>query len=377
MIESDILFILLEFLYLVVFLVFEFTNLKLLVGIGYFLAGFKYSISALSSSDMLAYNEVYNTITKFGAESAYRQQGNTMEGSFLNLLYIAKLFHIPLIVFHLLEVVIFLLSVNFLCQAFVSKHKATRIALLFGFFPVGGELCFYLLRQLLSTSLVFTSIGFLFREKPIKSLFIFCFSILFHSSAIIYTPLFVAKLIKNNMLKILLIFFVYGICIYLISNIELGGQLITSLTGETSIYYSKYQSNTSQINTLEEYSQVEGQRGADIGVITAIMLLYFALVGTWKINIIKKSKLWLFYSFTFMFTGFYVVLNGLNIFWIASRINFISDMLLFTSNILLGMEPFYKYNDRLIFSTLAIALFWLSSIVIIRSYEMNGILFRI
>ena len=372
MMDSYTIFILLEFAYLVLFFIYEFTNLKLVVVLAYVLAGFKYSISALQTGDMLAYKEVYNSIAKFNAESFYRQEGYTMEESFLNLLYIAKLLHIPLIIFHLLEIVVFLVSVNFLCRAFVPKYQATKITLLFGFFPVGGELCLYLLRQLLSTTLVFTSMGFLFRDKPIKALCIFSSSLLLHSSAIIYIPLFIAKLIKNNLLKILLLSFIYGIYIYMISNIELGGQLITSLTGDTSIYYTKY-----QLNTLEEYAQVETRRGSDIGMLTAIMLFYFVLIGTWKINIIKKSKLWLYYSFTFIFTGFYVILNELNVSWIASRINFISDILLFTSNMFLTIELFLKYNDKLIFSALATALFWISVLVVIRGNEVNGILFRI
>lgn len=373
MIDSYTLFILIEFTYLVVFFVFEFTNFKIIVGIAYVLAGFKYSISALKAGDMLAYSEVYNSIRNFNAESIYRQEGYTMEGSFLNLLYTAKLLHIPLIVFHLLEVVVFLLSINFLCRAFVSKHQATTITLLVGFFPVGGELCFYLLRQLLSTSLVFTSMGFLFRDKPIKASFIFSSSILFHSSAIVYIPLFIAKLIKNNLLKILLLLLIYGMYIYMISNTQLGDQLITSLTGEASIYHTKY-----QLNTLEEYAQIENQRGSGIGAITAIMLLYFVVVGTWKINILRKSKLWLYYSFTFIFTGFYVILNVLDVSWIASRINFISDILLFTSNMFLSMKLFFKHNDRIIFSTVAIALFWISSLVLIRYHEIHqGALFKI
>lgn len=372
-IKPDILFILIEFAYLIIFLTFEFTNFQFLVGVAYVLAGFKFSIAATASSDMIAYNEVYAGIESFGAEATFRRQGYTMEGSFLNLLYIVKLLHIPLIVFHIIIVVLFLLSVNFLCQALVSKNQATRIALLFGFFPVGGELCFYLLRQLLSTSLVFTSLGFLYRERLIKAFFIFSSSILFHSSAILYTPFFIAKLIKNNILKITLIMLIYGAYIFLISNTEVGSQLISSLTGESSIYASKYRTNT----LAEDYTVAQGQRQADIGVITAVMLSYFALMVTFKINAIKKSKLWLYHSFTFLFTLFYILLNRLEIFWISSRINFISDMLLFTSNIFLSMEFSFKHKDKLIFSTLAIALFWISTFVIIKSYENNGILFRI
>lgn len=365
MIESDILFILLEFAYLIIFFTFEFTDFKLLIGIAYLFAGFKYSISAITSSDMIAYNEIYNTISSFGAESIYNQ-----EVSFLNLLYIAKILHIPLTLFHALEVIIFLLSVNFLCRAFVSKNRAATITLLFGFFPVGGELCLYLLRQLLSTSLVFTSMGLLFRDKSIKSILVFSSSILFHSSAIIYTPLFITKLIKNNTLKILLISLAYGVYIYLISNIELGGQIISSLTGEASLYQSKYEIYTSV------FSQAEGWRESNIGAITAVMLLYFVALATWKINTIRKSKLWLYYNFTFIFTAFYLVLNVLKFFWISSRFNFISDILLFTSNIFLSIELFPRNNEKIIFATIAAALFWVSIIVIIRGYEVSGI-FRI
>lgn len=372
-IKSDILFILLEFAYLLIFLIFEFTNFKFLVGIAYLVAGFKFSIAATFSSDMLAYTKVYETIKSFGAEATFRRQGYTMEGSFLNLLYVAKLLHIPLIVIHILIVIAFLLSVNFLCQAFVSKNQANRIALLFGFFPVGGELCFYLLRQLLSTCLVFISIGFLFRDKLFKAFIIFSSSVFFHSSAILYTPFFVAKLIKNNILKVVLIFLVYAVYIFLISNTEVGGQLISSLTGESSIYYSKYKTNT----LAENYTVAQGQRRADIGIITAVMLSYFVVMVTIKFKAIKKSNLWLYYSFTFIFTNFYILLNWLEIFWISSRINFISDMLLFTSNIFLSMEVTFKHKDKIIFSTLAIALFWISTYVIVKSYESNGILFRI
>ncbi|KJH71841.1 EpsG family protein [Aliterella atlantica] len=371
-IKPDILFILIEFAYLIIFLTFEFTNFSFLVGIAYVLAGFKFSIAATASSDMLAYNKVYDGIASFGAEATFRRQGYTMEGSFLNLLYIVKLLHIPLIVFHIIIVILFLLSVNFLCQALVSKNQATRIALLFGFFPVGGELCFYLLRQLLSTSLVFTSLGFLYRDKLTKAFVIFSSSVLFHSSAILYTPFFIAKLIKNNILKITLIMLIYGAYIFLISNTDVGGQLISSLTGESSIYSSKY-----RINTLADYTVAQGQRRADIGVITAVMLSYFALMVTFKINAIQKSKLWLYHSFTFIFTVFYILLNWLEIFWISSRVNFISDMLLFTSNIFLSMEFSFKHKDKLIFSTLAVALFWISTYVIIKNYETNGVLFRI
>lgn len=362
MIESDTLFILLEFIYLIIFLIFEFTGFKFLIGAAYILAGFKYSISSLDSYDIFVYNEIYSTITAFGTESTYNQ-----EGGFLNLLYIAKLTHIPLTIFHLIEVVVFLLSVNFLCQSFVPKYQATIITLFFGFFSVGGELCLYLLRQLLSTSLVFIGMGFLFRDKPVRALLIFSSSLLFHSSSIIYTPLFIIKLIKNNTLKFLLISFAYGVYIFLISNVELGGRVISSLTGATSVYYYKYQVYT------EVFSQIEGWRDAKIGLLTTIMFLYFVLMVIWRINVIKESKLWLYYSFTFIFTIFYIVLSELEISWIASRISFISDMLIFTSNVFLGLEQFSEKDRKLMFSALAIGAFWVSVILIIKGYEINGV----
>lgn len=362
MIESDTLFILLEFIYLLIFLGFIFTKLNFLVWIAYVLAGFKYSISSIYSIDIITYQKIYRDISTFGSEAIYNQ-----EGIFLNLLYIAKLLHIPLTAFHAIEIVIYLLSVSFLYRAFVPKYQAIAISLVYGFFPVGGELCYYLLRQLLSTSFVFIGMGFLFRDKFVKGLLIFSFSILFHSSAIIYLPLFVIKIIKNNALKIILISLAYGVYIILIYNNELGSYVISSVAGKSSIYYSRYQTYTSA------YSQprVEGWREAKVGIITAFMFLYFVSLSIWKINFIKKTKLWLYYSFTFIFTLFYIILSELELFWAASRFNFISDILLLTSNIFLTMQLFPKSNYKIMFSTLSVAIFWLSVVIIIKGYEVN------
>lgn len=358
MIEQDIIhFISIELIYLIVFLLFIFTKINLFNWLAFVIAGIKYSVSALDSIDIITYNQVYNTITKTGVDT------HGMESGFLALLYISKQIYLPVTLIHLLSIIFFLLSINFLLSAFVSKQTASIVALYFGFFAAGGELCSYLIRQLLSTSTVFVSIGFLIRQKKKIAFALFFPSFLFHSSPIFFIPVFVTSFLNTKKAKIIAITLMIVLITVAVSNFELGAFLILKLGGENSLYYSKY----------KYYNSFEGFRNENrSGIFALIMLIYF--LSTFIFNFVKsrKSDKKLLYICTIIITMFSFYLEFiLQVYWLSTRISFISRLLIFTSNIFLTTEIIR--NKKLVMSGIAIVVFIASCVSIVNGYQANGI----
>jgi hypothetical protein len=365
MFQAETPFVLFECLYLIVVLCYVFTQSKLVCWLAYSLAGLKYSLSSLESIDITVYERVYKAVKGFGLEPVQQ-----MEGGFTSLLFLAKITNLSLTVFHFIIIIVFLLSVTFLFRSFLPKSKATLISLLFGFFPVGGELCLYLLRQLLSTTVVFFGMGFLFRKQPFKALIISLGGFLFHSTTAIYIPLFISGFFRKKFIKVSIILGSYLLFFVIIYNFELGYNLISNFTGDSSIYYLKY------IAYIKRSGE-EGYRDAgSMGLLTISMLLYFISINLWYRIYFLRSQNFLFYFFTILLVVFQFSLESLRLFWISSRLNFISDMLLLASNILISIEALPKKYYKSIIIGIVVLMFWASVILITKDYETHG-LFRL
>ena len=291
--EQDIFyFICIELIYLLVFLLFNFTNSKLFYWLAYIIAGIKYSIAALNSIDIITYNKVYDSITQNGIK-AHDTHG--MEGGYLTLLYIAKQIYISVSIIHFITIFIVLLSINYLLDKFIPQKTGSRITLFFGFFAAGGELFSYLLRQLLSSSIVFFSIGLLLKNKNKKAFTMFLSSFIFHSIPIFFTPIFISSFFKTKRLKIIVGFLMLLCVSVIISNTEVGSLLISSLTGESSVYSAKYLS----------YSSKEGFREANrTGMFAFLMLGYFIFILLFKFKKNLKNYLSILYLCTIFATLF-------------------------------------------------------------------------
>jgi hypothetical protein len=105
--QSDVIFIFLEFIYLLFCLFYIFNPLSFVRWFAYTLAGLKFSLSALDSFDMDNYRKVYEVVEGIGFEPVLNQ-----EGAFTSLLYIAKITNISLTLFHILEIILFLYSIS-------------------------------------------------------------------------------------------------------------------------------------------------------------------------------------------------------------------------------------------------------------------------
>jgi hypothetical protein len=359
-------FIIFEFVYLCFVLIFIFTNIKVFSYCAYLLAGIKYSIAALNSNDVLTYESIYNTVTSPSLSSQYG-----MEGGFISLLYIANQINIPLTVLHALFIIFFLFSVNFLLNTLLNnKNAASSLVLIFGFFSAGGELCSYLLRQLLSSSFVFISISLLLRNRKYLAWIIFIFSFLFHSSSIFYIPIFIAMLFSKISTRILILGISYLLMLLVILNPQLSSALIL-LGGDDSLYYSKFESYS---------SKVDGFREEGFGILTLSLLIYF--FGLMLLNfksilnstyIQDKFNEYFCYYFTSLITILYLFLNVSRVFWLSSRLNFISNIFLLISSLLLTFKVLGFTYKNFITALLSILLFMASSMFIINNYIENGL----
>jgi hypothetical protein len=357
--QSDVIFIFLEFTYLLLCLFYIFNPLPFIRWVAYGLAGFKFSMSALDSYDMENYRKVYELVEGIGFEPVMNQ-----EGAFTSLLYIAKITHIPLPLFHMAQVIFFLYSISFLFEYFVPKDSAIAMSLIFGLQSVPGELTTYLLRQLLSTSLIFIAIGFLLRKNNFLAFFFAAISCTFHSSSYVYLPLFLGNLFSKKIINVLVMVLGY-ICLFILaSNLELSGQLINSLTGETSLYSSKHQQT-------EYYSTIKNFRNFTIGGFSLLLIGYFTAINIWKKAYFWKSPFWLYYSFTIIITLFRIALERAEIFWLSSRFNFISSILLLSSSIILTFEIIPEKEDKFFLTLIACLLFGVSIIIILAGYDNN------
>lgn len=355
-------FILLECLYLIATLAYVFTQKRLLCYVAYGIAGIKYSLSSLGTMDISNYRSVYELVDRISLAPFMAQ-----EGGFTSALYIAKLLSISLTAFHAISIVLFLISITFLFQSFLPRSQSTYVSLLFGFFPVGGELCLYLLRQLISTTIVFAAMGFLFRKKTRKAFWIFLIGFLFHSSTAIYFPLFLSELFKNRSIKLAILLGSYLGLFLVVSNTTIGLFAIELLTGDSSLFYSRYTT----------YAAMAGQEGwrdtGSMGLLTIAMILYFISINLIRFMYCFKSKYALFYGFTLIVFTFQFGLEVLKVFWISSRFSFIADTLLLSSNILISTELMPKRQSQLIVVGIIVAIFWVSIVVIMKGYENFGL----
>ena len=362
--QSDVIFIFLEFIYLLFCLFYIFNPLSFVRWFAYTLAGLKFSLSALDSLDMDNYRKVYEVVEGIGFEPVLNQ-----EGAFTSLLYIAKITHISLTWFHILEIILFLYSISFLFEYFVPKDTAIAMSLIFGLQSVPGELPTYLLRQILSTSLIFIAIGFLLRKNNFLAFFFWAISCTFHSSSYIYFPFFLGSLFPKKIIKVLVMFLGYVFLFIFASNPQLSGQLITSIAGENSIYAAKHRD-------YEYFSTMKNWRNFTIGGFSLLLIGYFTAINIWKKAYFWKSPFWLYYSFTIIMTLFRIALERFEIFWLSSRFNFISSILLLSSNIILTFEIIPKKEDKFFLTLIACLLFGVSMIVILYGYD-NNTLYRI
>jgi hypothetical protein len=310
------------------------------------------------------YRKVYEMVEGIGFEPILGQ-----EGAFASLLYLAKITHIPLQLFHLIEIVLFLYSISFLFEYFVPKDTAIAMSLIFGLQSVPGELTTYLLRQILSTSLIFIAMGFLFRKNNFLAFFFAAISCTFHSSSYVYLPLFLGNLFPKKIVKILVMLLGYASLFILASNLELSGQAISSLTGEASLDALKNKD-------FEYFSTVKNFRNFTIGGFSLLLIGYFTAINIWKKAYFWKSPFWLYYSFTIIMTLFRIALEKAGIFWLSSRFNFISSILLLSSSIILTFEIIPEKEDRFFLALTASLLFGVSIIIILAGYD-NNILYKI
>jgi hypothetical protein len=362
MFQAETPFILLECLYLIAVLAYVFTQKRLLCYLAYGIAGIKYSLSSLGTMDIELYQSVYKLVDGVSIAPFMAQ-----EGGFTSALYIAKLFSISLTAFHAIAIVLFLISITFLFRAFLPKSQSTMVGLLFGFFPVGGELCLYLLRQLISTTIVFVAMGFLFRKKTRKAFCVFLTGFLFHSSTAIYFPLFFSSFFKSKAIKLSILIGSYIGLFIIVSNVSVGTAVISLLTGGDSLFSSRY----------ETYAAMAGQEGwrdgGSMGLLTIAMILYFIGINLVRFLYCFKSKYALFYQFTLIMVAFQFGLEILKIFWISSRFTVIADTLLLSSNILISTELMPKKQYQLITVGIIVAIFWVSLVVIMKGYENYGL----
>lgn len=362
--QSDVIFIYLEFIYLIFCLFYIFSPLPLIQWFGYGLAGFRFSMAALYSSDMINYQKLYETVEGIGFEPVLGQ-----EGAFASLLYIAKSIHIPLILVHIAEIVFFLYSISFLFEYFVAKDTAIAMSLIFGLQSVPGEMPIYLLRQIISTSLIFIGIGFLLRKNNFLAFFFAAISCTFHSSSYVYFPLFLSSLFPKKIVKVLVMVLGYTLFFIFAYNSNLSGQFITSLTGENSIYAEKHK-------LYEYYSTVKNWRNFTIGTFSLLLIGYFALINVWQKGYFWKSPYWLYYSFTIIITLFRIALERAEVYWLSSRFNFISSILLLSSSIILTFEFIPEKEDKLFMALISILLFAVSILIILVGYDTN-VLYKI
>lgn len=361
---SEIIFIFMEFSYLILCLIYIFSPIKLLLIFIYPLAAIKFSLSSTASFDIKNYEKVYDIANGFSFDPVMEQ-----EGAFVSLLYFFKSINFPLFIVHGLEIIGFLLAVKFLFESFLPTEKAIAISFLFGLFSATGEMGTYLLRQLLSTSLVFVALGFLFRDKKIWSWVFFGFSFLFHSSSFAYIPLFVSTLFHGKYTKAFVIVGGYAVLIMLAINTDLGTSAITSLTGEHSVYVTKH-------NYYTQLANQSGWRDQTIGTFSKVMIAYFVGINIWKKGLFWKSQYWMYYLFTIVITFFYLLLEESRLFWLSSRFNFISDIFILSSCLLITIEIIPERDHKLFITLVSLLLFSVSVLIILVGYDSN-VLFKV
>ncbi len=359
---SDLIFIFAELSFLILCIFFVFSRLPVFAWMAYLVAAVKFSLSAYFSFDMKNYRRAYESISSFTWEAT-----NNMESGFVNIVFLFKSLHIPLEVLHGIEIIIYIISAQFLLSSFVSKNQAIILSLSLGFFSSLGELGTYLMRQLLSISFVYFSLGLMFRQQKWKSLIVYLISFSFHFSAIIYLPLFLTFVVKRKTYKLLILLVSFSLFLIAISSTEIGQTLVTIMTGEDSIITSKYEYYTGDYNRRTAFG---------IGPLTILLIIFFFGINIWYNGLLFRSKAFVFHAFTLVFTTFYVIVDQLEYSWLYSRINFIADTFLFISNLLLVAQVIPRREFPMLLSV-AMTLLFLVSIRVILAGHDNNLLYRL
>ncbi|MGL5033743.1 MAG: EpsG family protein [Microcystaceae cyanobacterium] len=360
---SEVIFFFLEFLYAVLSVIYIFSSVKILLAFIYPLAAFKFGLSSLEFFDTKNYQDTYDFANKLTLEPVMGQ-----EGAFVSLLYIFKSLNLPLFFLHGIEIIAFLLAAKFLFEAFMPSEKAIAVSLILGLFAGMGEIGLYLLRQLLSTAIVFVALGFLFRGKNRWAWLFLAIACVFHSSSFLYIPLFATSFVGNKYGKAALVIALYGGFALFLVNSDLGLSLLESTSGKNSLYTEKY-------SVYSQFSGKTGWRDGVIGVPSLVMLAYFTGINIWKKAWFWKSPNWMYYYFMAVFTAFYLILEKSKIFWISSRISVISDILILTSCILITIEIIPPKDHKLMFLVVFMLLVPVSMRNILLGYDGN-VLFR-
>ncbi len=361
---SDSIFMGLEFLYFLLALVYILSPLRFLLFILYPLAGIKFAFSSLFFFDTRNYEKVYDLADKVSLDPVMDQ-----EGAFVSLLYLFKSANLPLVVLHGVEIIAFLFAAKFLFEAFLPSYQAIVMSLLLGLFATMGEMGLYLLRQLLSTTLVFMAMGFLFREKKGWAFFFLVISFFFHSSSFVYIPLFLTIFTPTRVGKILVILVSYSILFLVAYKSDFGVSVLNMFTGQDSLYTSKY-------DQYSEMQGVEGWRETALGAPLLSLIVYFVGLNAWKNFHFWRSPYWLYYVFSLVLTGFYLVLGFNKIFWLSSRFNFMSNIFLLTACVLLSLETLSPKEHKPLLMIIFSILLPLSLRNIMMNYDQN-VLFRL
>jgi EpsG family len=345
-------FMFLELVYLVIAICSTLFESKLIIWAGYILAGAKYSISALTSIDIITYNSFYEGL----GSNVEADTSSGMEIGFIALLHLAKSLNLPIALVHSSLVVFFLFATNrFFCY-FLPKNEANLLTLMFGFFPLGGELCIYLLRQLASTSLVILGLSFLLEKRKIFGLLVFTGSLFFHVSSVIYTPFFLVGFIEKKSLKIvgLVVFYLLIILFFFIPPDLLMSTLSTSASD--SSYIEKYDKYTTNFDERTEGS---------VGAFNMIIIGYFIWCLRKAYKYAESNQILNYCYSSILITITYLVCELNHVIWMSSRIKFISTMLLVSSSIILTTKFVFKNQTKASFLWI-MALMFLFSIYFVQ-----------
>jgi hypothetical protein len=373
MLDSHSFFVLLETLHLTLVVLITLVRNNVIFWVAICLTALKFSVSSLQSPDILIYNKVYDQVDKlYGIFEAYEGQ----EGMFVNLLYLARQLNVSLIALHFFEIILLFMSANFMLNALLPKHQAKIFTLFFGFIAVGGELCLYLLRQLLATSIIFFGIGFVFREKPLKALPFFLGSVIIHTTSIFYFPMFISAFISNQLslerrriTQLIVMAGLYTLLILPVYDAAFGISMLSSFVAQASLFYLKFDYYANKIDNTDL------GRDTSLGLISTMLLGFFISFFVIRFKAILQGNIqkYYFYVFTLFFSGFYIILERLSIYWISSRVNFIAKMLLYLASMLLIHDIFSKNKFRVLIIIVSILTFFVSTLLITQGNEQYGI----
>ena len=192
---------------------------------------------------------------------------------------------------------------------FLKRWNVSNIsfALMLFFTFEGVILMFDTLRNQLAIFIFINALEYIYKKKPLKYFFICFLALCFHSSALVYFPLYFfldKKLNKWVFLGLILGFFLFyisQISIVLTFLSILGGE---GVLGEKAEFYTEFFTASRAISptgTIEKF------------VLTTLLFLYYGKLTQDKTNVILINSLILCYFFYYMFGEFKTLSNRLAI----------------------------------------------------------------